>query len=169
MNLNFVTLVLAVLTSSTVFCAEGEPVQNQAVSPEKEWNVFAFRQIAENDGRVDFLEGKIHCFIPVIENQKGVWFQISRKMELSAGKTYLVKLTVKSDKKGKLPINYQMADKPWTVYAGTMLDLAVGEKSYEFKLTPKASRDGYNSPRILNFLLGSFGGATLIFSKISVE
>ncbi len=145
-------------------------LKSEDFSKDNGWNAFATKEMQATGSKVDMVAGAVVCSVGTMDKQAPHFIQIQRTVDLARDMPYVLTFKLKSDKAGKLYINYQVRKAPWTCYASTAMDIAVGEKTYTFKFTPKADKNGdYDEPRMINFLPGQMAGTVLTISDVSIE
>jgi len=96
--------------------------------------------------------------------------QVIGKVDVPSDKVYVLKVKIKSDKAGSIPLDYAQLNKPYAVYATSTMDVQPGEKEYTCKLDVKKDKDGqYESPRAIRMFVGDMEDANLTFSEVSLE
>ena len=137
---------------------------------ESGWGIWVNKPVLDAGGSGKLEDGTVVVNSPVYDKQGPYNIQIIGKLDIPAGKTYTLKLKIKSDKDGSLPVNYGLQGAPYTAYAGTKIDVQAGEKEYTCTLNVKKDKDGnYDAPRAIRIVPGGFQDANLTFSNISLE
>jgi hypothetical protein len=134
------------------------------------WMIWVNKPVLDAGGSGNLEDGNIVVKSPSYDKQNAYNIQIMGKVDVPADKTYVLKLKIKSDKEGKVYVNYSKQGAPYTSYAGGVIMVQPGEKEYTCKLAVKKDKDGnYDGPRVVRIVPGDLKDAELTFFDVSLE
>ena len=97
------------------------------------------------------------------------WMQLYKEVTLEQDKSYTLTFKTDAPEDCEMQAVYLLSKSPYTHYFDHTLKVKAGPQTHKVTITPKPSKDGYDTPRSLRLFCGSVKGATTISDIKLVE
>lgn len=168
------TLVIMMLfcTTSLLHAEESESLIKPEISPKAGWKAWQHPEYIKAGSTVSFKDNQIIVKAATkdkVKKQFTAGQQVYFNIDLDADKTYELSFTTSSDIPGTLRVVYILGKKPFSSYAGQNVMLKTDKpQKHVIKFTPKANKQGYDTPRSLRFFCGQLFDGTMTISDIKL-
>ncbi len=165
----FIVTVLLLFLPWGIANASENLLGSKDFSSENGWVAWMPKAASEAGCTFKFENGRVIFKSVATTEQKPSFLQLSKVVQLEAGKRYKIKLRIKSNKSGLVPVYYNISKPPFTIYAGAKITLNVGENDYDCAFIVKKAKVGEEGQMCrLMFFWGGLKDADIEVSNITL-